>query len=190
MRPRTPFAALVAALLAVLAAGCSGSEDLGPLGDPTAAQHRIDSLIDGTVKAITPAVTPAPYIGFLYDEGRNVFGNENGYAKVWRQSYLEERFSEEKKPVLLDQVEKYWKDQGCTVSAGEAGKPRTSASATCADTATASVQINESGLATVTAKVNKTKFRSGGDPFPDTQTPLPRASHHPAGQQDDPYWSH
>ncbi|MFC8717480.1 hypothetical protein [Kitasatospora sp. NPDC057198] len=190
MRPRTPFAALAAALLAVLAVGCSNSEDLGPLGDPTAAQHRIDSLIDGTVKAITPAVTPPQYIGFTYGEERGAFGKETGYAEVKRQGFLAERIADGKEVVLLDQVEEYWRALGCTVETGEGSGGRWKyASATCPDKAHVTVGV-ESGLATITASVEKTKLRSGGDPFPDTQTPLPLASVTPAGQQDDPYWSH
>ncbi|MFC8717484.1 hypothetical protein [Kitasatospora sp. NPDC057198] len=171
------------------AAGCSGSEDLGPLGDPAAAQHRIDSLIDGTVKAITPAVTPPQYIGFFHREERNTFGNDSGYAKVWREGALEERVSEEKKPVLLDQVEKYWKDQGCTVDAAKPDGRRVTTSAICPDRAHVMVDTGGSAVS-VKAWVEKTKFREGGDPFPDTQTRPPLANVAPAGQQDDPYWSH
>ncbi|WAL73240.1 hypothetical protein OU787_18030 [Kitasatospora sp. YST-16] len=191
MKPRTSLAALAAALLAVtFAAGCSGSEDLGPLGDPTAAQHRIDALIDETAKAITPAVTLTPYIGFIYDEERNVFGNETGYAEVERQSYLEERFAEGKRAVLFDQVEKYWKNQGCTINAKKPDDQQKYISATCPDKAHVMVDAYSDGVVGIKSWVEKTKFRSGGNPFPNTQTPLPTASRHPAGQQDHPYWSH
>ncbi|MEV7215928.1 hypothetical protein AB0O31_22900 [Kitasatospora cineracea] len=191
MKPRTSLAALAAALLTVsFAAGCSGSEDLGPLGDPTAAQHRIDALIDGTAKAITPAVTLTAYIGFVYDEERNAFGNETGYAEVERQSSLEERIAEGKRAVLLDQVEKYWKEQGCTISGRKAGNRETYTAATCPDKAHVLVDAYSDGVVGIKSWVEKTKFRSGGNPFPDTQTPLPTASRHPAGQQDHPYWSH
>ncbi|MDR3032658.1 MAG: hypothetical protein LBV78_06055, partial [Kitasatospora sp.] len=155
----------------------------------TAAQHRIDALIDGTAKAITPAVTLTPYIGFTYGEERNAFGNETGYAEVRREGSLEERITEGKKATLLDQAEKYWKDQGCTANAGQSGGQRKYASATCADKA--HVMVDADGdVVTIKSWVEKTKFRSGGNPFPDTQTPLPTASRHPAGQQDHPYWSH
>ncbi|BAJ30117.1 MULTISPECIES: hypothetical protein [Kitasatospora] len=190
MRTRTPFAAFATVLLAVtLTAGCSGSEDLGPLGDPTAAQQRIDSLIAGTAKAITPAVTLTPYVGFTYAEERNVVGNNTGYAEVEREDSLEERIAEGKKDALLDQVEKDWTAQGCTVDTKEPDDRRKYTAATCPDKA--HVMVDAEGSAVVIrAWVSKTKFRSGGNPFPDTQTPLPLASHHPAGQQDHSYWSH
>ncbi|MFC8717483.1 hypothetical protein [Kitasatospora sp. NPDC057198] len=190
MRPRTPFVVLVAALLAALAAGCSGSEAPGPLGDPTAAQRRIDSLIDGMTKAITPAVTPREDWWYDYDEKRTAFGKETGYADVWRKSYLEQRIAEGKKRVLLDQVEKHWKDQGCTVNPEKPAALQVYVSAVCADQAWVMLEISDDGQAFVEARVNGTKYLGGPSPFPNAHSPQPTASVTPVGQWDDPYWSH
>ncbi|BAJ30114.1 MULTISPECIES: hypothetical protein [Kitasatospora] len=191
MSPRTPFAAFAAVLLAVtLTAGCSGSEDLGPLGDPAAAQQRIDSLIDGTLKAITPAVPPRQDWWYRYREERNGINNNTGYTEVERQSYLEERIAEGKQRVLLGQAEKYWSDQGCTVGAEKSDSLRVYVSATCADKAVAVVEIGKDGVALVKALVEKTKLGSGPSPFPNTLSPRPTASETPVGKRDHPYWSH
>ncbi|MFC8717482.1 hypothetical protein [Kitasatospora sp. NPDC057198] len=191
MRSRTPFAALAAALLAVaLVAGCSDSEETWALSDPTAAQHRIDSLVDGTLKAITPAVTIPEDWWYDYDEKRTAFGKETGYADVWRKSYLEQRIAEGKKRVLLDQVEKHWKDQGCTVNPEKPAALQVYVSAVCADQAWAMLEISRNGVAFVEARVNGTKYPGGPSPFPNTHSPQPTASKAPDEQWDDPYWSH
>ncbi|MFJ1757560.1 hypothetical protein [Kitasatospora sp. NPDC088134] len=176
-------------LLTPLAAGCSTSGDDGPLGRPVEAKGAVDSLLDGTIGAITPAVERRDG-SYEAKELQDRFGRGNGKADLSKRVHLEERIIPAKAGVLLGQVETYWKGQGYAVGEEQTNARSRSVTAHRPDNAWVSVEVDSGGTAEIEAGVDGTKYPGELYPFKDPGAPEPLPNKTPAGRQDAPYWSH
>ncbi|MGW4384177.1 hypothetical protein [Kitasatospora sp. NPDC004531] len=189
MKARILVTAVVAALLfGPLVTGCSTFREDKPVAALDTAKSTIDALLDGATKAITPAVAYRD-VGYSVESHIDWAHDPTGKARLTKQRVLEPRIADGKAELLMGELTDYWKAQGFAVTRDDTAR-RVGAAAP--GEAWATVTIGQGGVVHLEAGMDPVKDPGTLTPFKDQQTPEPSpgATRTPAGEQDDPYWSH
>ncbi|MFE4024382.1 hypothetical protein ACFXPZ_44630 [Streptomyces sp. NPDC059101] len=180
----------------VLASGClSGCSGLrGDTPEPTInvkqAVKKIDSLLDGTFKAINPPLKwrdgPA-----RMSEIKNSFTNTaTGEVRVYRRRYVRTELSKARLTKLLTVIIEHWKKEGFNISSANSREP--SISGKSSDGHAVGVSVGGFGDVEISAYIGALSDGLSGDIDGEEGDKFPKA---PNGGPDytpdlrDPYWS-
>ncbi|MET9618619.1 hypothetical protein [Kitasatospora indigofera] len=197
MNHRALRAVAALAVTALLAGGCSSAgadpeKKRTPSMDASEARTKIDALLDGTTKAIVPAVqfSDDAYTSSENTEGMN--DRPDGTTHLSKNRYVMTKVAQAKYGALLGLVERYWKSQGYTITSVNSDDRMPAIDAQAGDGVGVHIQIGFPGNVTLSAGVGAVEDPQTRYPF-GPGTPLPTDA---KGNQDlmpkveDPFWSH